>query len=100
MTNAITDDPEPISAEFDAASREAWLKLVDKALKGGAFERQLVSHTADGFADRAPRHTRAMPSVATATKRGSVHGWDIRQRHAEPDPKLCNAAIQEDLEGA
>src|SRR6202011_4628176 len=25
--------------------------------------------------------------------------WDIRQRHAEPDPKLANAAVLEDLAG-
>ncbi len=95
----MTDDPEPISAEFDAASREAWLQLVDKALKGGAFERRLVSHTADGLRIEPLGMRGDVPSVAAATKLGSVRGWDIRQRHAEPDPKLCNAAIREDLEG-
>ena len=97
----MTDDPEPLSAEFEAASREAWLKLVEKALKGGSFERQLVSHTADGLRIEPLGTPAAMSSsLATATNKcGSADGWDIRQRHAEPDPKLCNAAIREDLEG-
>src|SRR5262245_10042669 len=95
----MTDDPEPISEEFEAASREAWLKLVDRALKGGSFERQLVSHTADGLRVEPLSVRGSTASAAAATKRGSASGWDVRQRHAEPDPKLCNAAILEDLEG-
>ncbi|HEU0060303.1 MAG TPA: methylmalonyl-CoA mutase family protein [Hyphomicrobiaceae bacterium] len=96
----MTDDPEPLSAEFEAASREAWLKLVDKALKGGSFER-LVSHTADGLRIEPLGTPAAMSSslAAATNKCGSADGWDIRQRHAEPDPRLCNAAIREDLEG-
>jgi methylmalonyl-CoA mutase len=94
----MTHDPEPLSAEFAAAAREAWLSLVNKALKGGSFEERLVSHTADGLRIE-PLGTRAdVPSV-TVTTRHSAPGWDIRQRHAEPDPELCNRAIREDLEG-
>src|SRR5215813_10010032 len=81
----MTDDAEPLSAEFEVPSREAWLKLVDKALKGGSFERQLVSHSADGLRIE-PLGTQGSMStgVGAATK---------------PDPKLCNAAIREDLDG-
>ena len=95
----MTDDPEPLNEEFETAPREAWLRLVAKALKGGSFERQLVSHTADGLRIEPLGTREGVSSVAAATKRGSTRGWDIRQRHAEPDPKLCNAAIREDLEG-
>jgi len=95
----MTDDPEPISEEFEAASREAWLKLVDRALKGGSFERQFVSHTVDGLRLEPLGVRGSIASAAAVTKRGSASGWDVRQRHAEPDPKLCNAAILEDLEG-
>src|SRR5262245_5823494 len=96
----MTDDAEPLSAEFEVPSREAWLKLVDKALKGGSFERQLVSHSADGLRIE-PLGTQGSMStgVGAGTKPGSGPGWDVRQRHAEPDPKLCNAAIREDLDG-
>jgi len=98
----MTDDLQPISAEFDAASREAWLKLVDKVLKGRSFERELVSETADGLRIE-PLLTRADTSSLAAAHVGrpaaAGHAWDIRQRHAEPDPELCNVAIQEDLQG-
>jgi methylmalonyl-CoA mutase len=98
----MTDDLEPISTEFEAASREAWLKLVDKVLKGGSFERQLVSETADGLRID-PLVTRSEAARVTSVQVGrpaaAGHRWDIRQRHAEPDPKLCNGAILEDLEG-
>ena len=44
----MTDNLEPIGGDFQLASREAWLDLVDKVLKGGSFAR-LVSKTADGL---------------------------------------------------
>ena len=44
----MTDELEPISGDFQLASREAWLDLVDKVLKGGSFAR-LVSKSADGL---------------------------------------------------
>ena len=37
---------------FPAADETAWRALVDKALKGGDFEKRLVSRTADGLAIR------------------------------------------------
>jgi methylmalonyl-CoA mutase len=99
-TDPLTE--APLAAAFEPASREAWLKLVDKVLKGGDFEKRLVGWTADGLAI-APLSTRADVGGAAATiaKKPSYFqgGWDIRQRHAEPDPALANAAILEDLQG-
>ena len=98
----MTDDPEGLSAEFAAASREDWLKLVAKVLKGGSFEGRLVSKTADGLTieplstGASAAHTKSA-TVGRAAVAG--HRWDIRQRHAEPDPKLANAALLEDLQG-
>jgi methylmalonyl-CoA mutase len=92
----------PLAAAFEAPTREAWLKLVDKVLKGGDFDKRLVSRTADGLA-MAPLATRAdAGSAATAIAKKPSYfqgGWDIRQRHAEPDAALANAAILEDLQG-
>ena len=96
----MTDDLEPISGDFQLASREAWLDLVDKVLKGGSFAR-LVSKTADGLTID-PLTTRpATDALSCPVSRppAAGHRWDIRQRHAEPDPKLSNAAILDDLEG-
>jgi methylmalonyl-CoA mutase len=97
----MTDNLEPIGGDFKLASREAWLALVDKVLKGGTFAR-LVSKTADGLTID-PLTTR--PGTPDALQRpvgrspAAGHRWDIRQRHAEPDPQLSNAAILDDLEG-
>lgn len=87
--------------EFEPPAREAWLALVAKVLKGADFDRRLVARTADGLAVQ-PLYTRAeaiegaAPIVRTAY---FPSGWDIRQRHAEADPKAANAAILEDLAG-
>ncbi len=94
---------------FEPATREQWLQLVDKVLKGGDFEKRLVSRTADGVR-LAPLYTRADALVHAETAvpgrapftRGKTVGsgsWDIRQRHAEPDPARANKAILEDLAG-
>lgn len=99
-----------VTNQFDAASHEQWLKLVDKVLKGGDFEKRLVARTADG-ARIAPLYTRAdalagadtaVPGAAPfvrGTGRPRDQGWEIRQLHAEPDPAKANAAILEDLTG-
>jgi len=96
----MTDDLEPISGDFQLASREAWLDLVDKVLKGGSFAR-LVSKSADGLTIDPLTTRAATDALACPVGRppAAGHRWDIRQRHAEPDPKLSNAAILDDLEG-
>jgi methylmalonyl-CoA mutase len=91
----------PLAPEFPAPSREAWLALVAKVLKGADFDKRLVSRTADGLTIQ-PLYTRADTiNGATATLRTAYFpgGWDIRQRHAEPDAKAANVAILEDLAG-
>src|SRR4029453_13943723 len=90
-----------LAAAFEVPTRETWLKLVDKVLKGGDFEKRLVARPADGLA-LSPLATRADVAGATVVAKKPSYfqgGWDIRQRHAEPRPKLANAAILEDLQG-
>ena len=101
QTEAQTDaGPLALAAGFDPASREAWLALVGKVLKGADFEKRLVSTTRDGLAIQ-PLYTRA-DSVAEAVAVGHggwyPGGWDVRQRHVEPNPEAANRAILEDLE--
>ena len=92
---------EALVPEFEPPAREAWLALVAKVLKGGDFEKRLVARTADGIPVQ-PLYTRgdaivgAEPTGRTAYFPG---GWDIRQRHAEPDAGAANAAILDDLAG-
>src|SRR4051794_8593592 len=87
--------------EFEPPAREAWLALVEKVLKGGEFEKRLVARTADGLALQ-PLYTRG-DHVEGSSLAGRTPffagGWDIRQRHGEPDPKTANAAILDDLTG-
>jgi methylmalonyl-CoA mutase len=98
----MSDTDAALAAGFAAPSREAWLALVEKVLKGADFDKRLVSRTADGLAI-APLATAAEagPAGPRISKPASPFhgGWDIRQRHAEPDATRANAAILEDLEG-
>ena len=100
----------PLADLFPTPTEAEWRALVDKALKGADFERRLVSRTADGLAIR-PLYRRRdadgidwplpgdPPLTRGASPAGTRQGWDIRQRHAEPDPVKANAGILEDLAG-
>ncbi|MDT7789385.1 MAG: methylmalonyl-CoA mutase [Pseudonocardiales bacterium] len=80
--------------EFPAASREQWRAMVDAVLsKTGASYESLVTKTYDGF-ELQPLYTLddALPPYALAPVK---QGWDVRQRHAVPDP----VALMNDLEG-
>ncbi|MEU0884043.1 methylmalonyl-CoA mutase family protein [Lentzea sp. NPDC005914] len=80
--------------EFPSASREQWRELVDAVLrKTGASYDSLVTKTYDGF-ELQPLYTvdDALPPYALAPVK---QGWDVRQRHAVPDP----VALMNDLEG-
>ena len=88
-------------AEFEPATREAWLALVAKVLKGTDFDKRLVSRPAEGLFVQ-PLYTRADAGAGTAAvgRYGWYPGgWDVRQRHAEPSPETASKAILEDLEG-
>jgi methylmalonyl-CoA mutase len=80
--------------EFPSASREQWRELVDAVLrKTGASFDSLVTKTYDGI-ELQPLYTLddALPPYALVPPK---QGWDVRQRHAVPDP----VAIMNDLEG-
>ncbi len=93
----MDDAPLALAAGFEPADREAWCRLVEKVLKGGDFEKRLVSKTADGLRVE-PLYTReAALGAGGAARTGS--GWDIRTIVIESDPGAANRAILEDLEG-
>ena len=46
----MTTSELTLAAEFPDGTREQWLALVDKVLKGADFDRKLVSTTYDGIA--------------------------------------------------
>jgi methylmalonyl-CoA mutase len=89
------------TSKFGRPTHQAWLALVAKVLKGADFEKRLVSKTRDGLPLQ-PLYTRAdaLPEATAVGRRGWYPGgWDVRQRHLEPDPGATNKAILEDLEG-
>lgn len=118
----MSAQPEPLAlaAEFEQATREQWRELVRAVLrKGGSGaegdavpdpEAALSSRTYEGIdikplytADDAlslahdglPGHP---PFVRGASAAGSAAtGWDVRQRHNDPDPVRANRAVLADL---
>jgi methylmalonyl-CoA mutase len=100
MTAAAKDDL-PLAAEFPAASREQWLALVDKALKGAPFEKKLVHTTYDGLRidPLYQRRSDAMPLAGRAAAAAGPIPWQIMARVDHPDPAIANRLLLDDLEG-
>src|SRR5215207_1201715 len=111
----MTVPPEELrlAAEFPPATREAWRGLALGVLrKAGTLpadagpelvEERLATTTYDGVSiaalyDRAGELPGA-PGFAPFT-RGSrlTGGWEVRQRHGHPDPKVAREAVLADLE--
>ena len=108
-----------LAADFPAATHEQWQRLALGVLrKAGlagedtpaeAVEELLAGRGYDGLA-LAPLHTAAdstplpgppglFPYTRGRRAAGAVvAGWDIRQRHADPDPKVTGEAVRADLE--
>ncbi len=101
-----------LGAAFPTPDRAQWLALVEKVLKGGDFERRLVSHTHEGLrieplSEANPARgpdAAGLPGLppftrgARAMSAAKIGAWDIRQRHTHPDPVEANRAILADLE--
>ncbi|MGF1429094.1 methylmalonyl-CoA mutase family protein [Kitasatospora sp. LaBMicrA B282] len=117
----MTVPPEglPLAAEFPDASREQWRRLVEgvlsksgtQSIAGTPAEAALATALADGLvaqplytAEDAPGAAAAgfpgfPPFVRGGRAQGSaVDGWDVRQRHADPDPARTAEAVLADLE--
>jgi methylmalonyl-CoA mutase len=116
MTGVIDDQSGEfaLAAEFPAATREQWQRLVARVLgmagdPGDAPERALATITADGI-EIAPLYVAAdgsadpgypgqSPFVRGRAAGGHRAGWDVRQRHEHPDPAVAREQVMEDLEG-
>lgn len=107
----MTDKPMRLAADFPNPSQEDWLRLVDKALKGGDFEKRMVSRSADGLRIE-PLYTRAgTPAPALHGAAGAAPfvrglgaapqglGWSIEQMVVAGDAEAANAAVLAELEG-
>jgi methylmalonyl-CoA mutase len=100
-----------LAAEFPTPSREQWRGLVEGVLrKSGADPDSLISTTYDGITvqplytaqdapDVPPGFPGLPPFLRGGRPQGSVDGgWDVRQRHADPDPVATGRAVLSDLE--
>lgn len=105
----------PLAADFPAVTRDRWRELVAGVLRksglpeGADPEAALSATTYDGI-PIAPLYTAAdapaaapgapgrSPFVRGATADGAaIAGWDVRQRHADPDPARTRDAALADL---
>jgi methylmalonyl-CoA mutase len=89
---AMTEDLK-LAAEFPAASREDWLKLVRAALRDRPFER-LTAKTYDGIAIE-PLYPRAEEAKPVVERCGP---WQVMARVDHPDPVTANAEALHELE--
>ncbi|WP_042392990.1 methylmalonyl-CoA mutase family protein [Streptacidiphilus carbonis] len=116
----MTVSPQGLSlaAEFPDASREQWQRLVEGVLrKSGAedvsgvrAEERLSTRLQDGITVRplytaadAPAVSSGYPGLAPFVRGGRAQGsvpggWEVRQQHAQPDPRRANEAVLADLE--
>ena len=107
MTSA---DQLRLASEFEPATRDQWQALVEKVLRrSGASADALTTTTYDGFTleplytadDTAPAagYPGSPPFTRGSRPDGAVaSGWDVRQRHAHPDPETTRTAVLADLE--
>ena len=89
-------DELPLAAEFPAATREQWRKLVESVLKGALFDKRLVAKTYDGLAVE-PLYGR-VADAQPVTGRAPGTPWSIVQRVDHPEPAAANAEALNDLE--
>jgi methylmalonyl-CoA mutase len=106
-----------LAAEFPAATRRDWQRLVARVLHGPAAspddvadaERELATLTLDGI-EIAPLYTTddrtggvgypgQAPFVRGRTAAGHRMGWDVRGQYGHPDPAVSREQIMTDLDG-
>ncbi len=90
---APADECLPLAAEFPAATRAQWMRLVDGVLKGAPYD-TLVTRMHDGLPiEPLPEADRQARRVVARNGR-----WQIVQRMDHPDGAAANAEARHDLE--
>lgn len=86
----------PFMDAFPPPDLAQWRASVDKVLKGGDFEKRLVSRSADGIRIE-PLHAAASPLQRPV--RGSSGRWGVCARVDHPEPDKARELALADLEG-
>ena len=86
----------PFIEPFPPASRDDWMKLVEKVLKGADFEKKLVGRTYDGIRIE-PLYPKAEGKTPLAGRAPGAP-WAILQRVDHPEPIEANRLALTDLE--
>jgi len=94
VTTEPTDEILSLAADFPAATRKEWLKLVAGALKGAPFEK-LVSRTDDGLRIE-PLYGRD-PGAKPVPGRAPGAPWQVLARVDHPDPAAANAEARHEI---
>jgi methylmalonyl-CoA mutase len=94
VTTEPTDEILSLAADFPAATREEWLKLVAGALKGAPFEK-LVSRTYDGLRIE-PLYDRD-PGATPVPGRAPGAPWQVLARVDHPDPAAANVEARHEI---
>lgn len=94
MTSDGASEIFPLAAEFPAASRADWLKLVAAALKGAPFEK-LTSRTYDDLRIE-PLYARDA-GAAPLPGRAPGHPWQVLARVDHPDGAAANAEARHEI---
>ena len=118
MSNQTTDHQSgeeqnaPTFTEFPVPGYEEWRAAAEAALKGGSFEKRLITRTHEGI-DLQPMyraedaaglpHMGTMPGFApyvrgTKTLGYKLDPWEVSQEIAEASPESFNRALRADLE--
>ena len=103
-----------LAADFPPATRDRWrelaLAVLRKSVDTDDPEAALATRTYDGITlrplydiDDLPDRPAGLPGLPPYTRGGRpegavVAGWDVRQRHAHPDPAVTREAVLTDLE--
>ncbi len=97
-----------LASAFEGTDRTAWRDLVEKALKGAAFEKRMVATTTDGiriepiYARDKNQAADASPGEAPYTRgtKSDVEGlgWQIHQLVTDADPQSANRTLLDELE--
>jgi methylmalonyl-CoA mutase len=95
MSNTRVRDSGPTFTEFPPASREQWLALVSKTIKGAPLEARLMSKSYDGIAI-APLYERDISARPVFGRRAGA-SWRVIQRIDFADPAAANAQARSDL---